>query len=290
MEQMKRIANKGEIILTTLQEEIIEEMGVQPDIDAETEVRKSIDFMKDYLREHSFLKTLVLGISGGQDSTLLGKLAQMAVTEMRTETDDEAYQFIAVRLPYGIQVDEDDAQAVIDWIEPDQVITVNVKKAVDGLVKEFDQEDFEISDFNKGNIKARQRMVAQYAIAGDNKGVVLGTDHAAESITGFYTKFGDGAADIVPLFRLNKRQGAELLKALDSPAHFYEKEPTADLLDDEPAMTDEDELGVSYNHIDDYLEGKEVPKDAKDRIETLYLNSRHKRHLPINLFDNFWKE
>lgn len=276
--------------MSTLQQEIIEQMGVQPEIDADAEIRKSIDFIKDYLRAHSFLKTLVLGISGGQDSTLLGKLAQLAVLEMRAETDDNDYQFIAVRLPYGEQIDEEDAQDVLDWMEPDQVMTVNVKKAVDGLVKEFEQEDFEMSDFNKGNIKARQRMVAQYAIAGDLDGVVLGTDHAAESITGFYTKFGDGAADIVPLYRLNKRQGVELLKALGSPARFYEKVPTADLRDDEPGLTDEDELGVNYDHIDDYLEGKEVPKEVKDRIETLYLNSRHKRHSPISIFDNFWKD
>lgn len=276
--------------MSTLQQKIIEEMGVQPEIDAEAEIRKSIDFIKDYLREHSFLKTLVLGISGGQDSTLLGKLAQLAVEEMRAETDDDDYQFIAVRLPYGEQVDEDDAQDVLDWIEPDQIMRVNIKQAVDGLVEEFEQEDFDISDFTKGNIKARQRMVAQYAIAGDMDGVVLGTDHPAEAVTGFYTKFGDGAADIVPLDRLNKRQGVELLKAFDSPARFYEKAPTADLRDDQPALTDEEELGVSYDDIDDYLEGKEVPKEAKDRIETLYLNSRHKRHLPIDIFDNFWKD
>jgi len=276
--------------MSTLQEKIIEEMGVEPEIDAEAELRRSIDFIKDYLRTHSFLKTLVLGISGGQDSTLLGKLAQTAAEEMRAETQDDAYQFIAVRLPYGEQVDEDDAQAVLDWIQPDQIKTINIQKAVDGLVTEFEKDGFGISDFNKGNIKARQRMVAQYAIAGETDGVVLGTDHPAEAVTGFYTKFGDGAADIVPLYRLNKRQGVQLLKELNSPARFYEKEPTADLQDDKPGLTDEDELGVSYDHIDDYLEGKDVPADAKDRIETLYLNSRHKRHRPISIFDNFWKD
>lgn len=276
--------------MTTLQEKIIKEMGVQPEINAAEEIRRSLDFMKEYLYEHLFLKTLVLGISGGQDSTLGGKLAQMAIEEMRQETQDEAYQFIAVRLPHAVQIDEKDAQDVIDWIQPDQSMTINIQAAVDGLVKEFEQADFEISDFNKGNIKARQRMIAQYAIAGESNGVVVGTDHAAEAITGFYTKFGDGAADIMPLYRLNKRQGAQLLQALNSPAHFYEKVPTADLRDDQPGLTDEDELGVSYTHIDDYLEGKDVPKEAKNRIEELYLNSRHKRHMPINLFDNFWKK
>jgi len=265
-------------------------MGVQPDINPQEEIRVSIDFIKDYLKEHSFLKTLVLGISGGQDSTLLGKLAQMAVEEMRAETDDEEYQFIAVRLPYGEQVDEDDAEDAIEWMQPDHLMVVNVKPPVDTMVEDLVASNMDVSDFNKGNIKARQRMVAQYAIAGERDGVVLGTDHPAEAVTGFYTKFGDGAADLTPLYRLNKRQGKQLLQALDSPAEFYEKAPTADLRDDEPGLTDEEELGVSYDHIDDYLEGKDVPKDAKATIERHYLNSQHKRHLPINVFHDFWKD
>lgn len=276
--------------MTTLQEEIIKALGVKPIIDPKEEIRRSIDFMKEYLYKHSFLKTFVLGISGGQDSTLLGKLAQLAMEEMRVETKDEAYQFIAVRLPYAVQIDEEDAKAVLDWIHPDKTVTVNIQASVDEMVKAIETNGLEMTDFNKGNIKARQRMVVQYAIAGDYKGVVLGSDHGAEAITGFYTKFGDGAADIMPLFRLNKRQGAALLKELDSPAEFYEKVPTADLQDDAPALSDEDELGVSYRYIDDYLEGKEVPDKAKERIETLYMNSRHKRHLPINIFDDFWKD
>lgn len=275
--------------MTTLQEKIIHEMGVRPEINPEEEIRKTIDFMKEYVKAHSFLKTLVLGISGGQDSTLLGKLAQMAMDEMREETGNDDYQFIAMRLPYGEQVDAEDVEEVLAWIQPDKILTVNIQPAVDAMVEQFDQEAFEISDFNKGNIKARQRMIAQFAVAGDAGGVVIGTDHPAESITGFFTKFGDGAADIMPLYRLNKRQGAALLKALDSPAYFYEKTPTADLQDDQPALSDEDELGVSYQHIDDYLEGKAVPEEAKNRIEELYLNSKHKRHLPVTVFDDFWK-
>lgn len=275
--------------MTSLQQEIITRLGAKPEINPKEEIRTSIDFMKEYLREHSFLKTLILGISGGQDSTLLGKMAQMAIDEMREETGDDEYQFIGVRLPYGKQVDEDDVTDVMEWIKPNQDLVVNIKNSVDSVVSEIEQNGLKVSDFNKGNIKARQRMIVQYAIAGDYKGVVLGSDHAAESITGFYTKFGDGAADIVPLYRLNKRQGAAMLKELESPEHFYEKVPTADLQDDKPALADEDELGVSYEHIDDYLEGKEVPKEAQEQIEKLYLTSQHKRNLPISIFDDFWK-
>lgn len=275
--------------MDTLQEKIIREMGTKPEIDVELEIRKTIDFIKEYMHAHPFLKTLVLGISGGQDSTLLGKLAQLAVDELRVETNDSAYQFIGVRLPYGEQLDEQDAKDVMAWIQPDQAFVVNIKDAVDASVKEIEKNGLKMSDFNKGNIKARERMIVQYAIAGDTQGVVLGSDHAAESITGFYTKFGDGASDIVPLYRLNKRQGVALLKYLEAPAHFYEKIPTADLMDGKPGLTDEEELGVSYTFIDDYLEGKEVPAKEKERIEALYLKSKHKRHLPITIFDDFWK-
>lgn len=276
--------------MSTLQEKIITELGVKPTIDVQEEIRVTIDFMKDYLYKHPFLKTLILGISGGQDSTLLGKLAQKAVEEMRAETKDEAYQFIGMRLPYGVQFDEDDVDLAFDWIAPDKIIEVNIKSAVDAMVEQFSSEDFAISDFNKGNIKARQRMIAQFAVAGDAKGVVLGTDHAAESITGFYTKFGDGAADLMPLFRLNKRQGAAILEEMNAPEQLYKKIPTADLQDGKPGLSDEDELGVSYQHIDDYLEGKTVEAKAQERIESLFLNSRHKRRMPITVFDDFWRE
>ena len=101
-------------------------------------------------------------------------------------------------------------------------------------------------------------------------GVVLGTDHAAEAVTGFYTKYGDGGVDLTPIFRLNKRQGKQLLKHLGCPEHLYLKIPTADLEEERPALPDEVALGVTYDEIDDYLEGKEVPEEAKKKIEGHY--------------------
>src|SRR5690606_34466988 len=104
----------------------------------------------------------------------------------------------------------------------------------------------------------RVRMIAQYAIAGQRSLLVVGTDHAAEAVTGFFTKYGDGGADVLPLSGLTKRQGRALLQHLGAPERLYTKPPTADLLDDKPGQTDEDELGMSYEQIDDYLEGKDV--------------------------------
>lgn len=272
-----------------LQKRIIEELKVRPNIDASEEIRNSIDFMKEYLQAYPFLKTLVLGISGGQDSTLAGKLAQMAISELRRETGRN-YQFIAVALPYGIQVDETDVIDALAFIEPDQTMSVNIKAATDDLVLALQKNGIEITDFNKGNIKARQRMIVQYAIAGAHSGAVIGTDHAGESVTGFFTKFGDGAADIMPLWRLDKRQGKAILQSLDCPAHLYEKVPTADLEENQPALPDEEALGVSYQAIDDYLEGKETVEKDAETIEKWFLQTQHKRHLPINVYDDFWKE
>ena len=273
----------------SLQTEIINELGVKPTIDPQDDILKSYDFMKAYLKKYPFLKTFVLGISGGQDSTLAGRLAQLTMEEMREETKDENYQFIAVRLPYGEQADEEDAKAALDFIQPDVSLRVNIKPAVDAQVQVLSEAGVEISDFNKGNIKARQRMITQYAVAGERAGAVLGTDHAAENITGFFTKFGDGGADILPLFRLDKRQGKQLLQALNAPEKLYTKIPTADLEDGKPMIADEVALGVTYNEIDDYLEGKEVPAQAQEKIEAWWNKTQHKRHLPISVLDDFWK-
>ncbi|WP_157455794.1 ammonia-dependent NAD(+) synthetase [Carnobacterium maltaromaticum] len=275
--------------MSSLQKKIISEMHVQPEIDVDNEIRKSIDFIKNYMLKHPFLKSVVLGISGGQDSTLTGKLAQLAITELRNETSNSDYQFIAVRLPYGEQADEEDAMDAINFIGADKVLRVNIKPATDANSQTLEEIGVPISDFDKGNIKARERMIAQYAIAGAYQGTVLGTDHSAESITGFYTKYGDGGTDINPIFRLNKRQGRALLEALQAPTHLYEKTPTADLEDNKPGLADEVALGVTYDDLDDYLEGKDVPTEVADKIEGWYLKTQHKRHLPITIFDDFWK-
>lgn len=271
-----------------LQKEIIAYEHVLPKIDPQKEIRQSVDFLKNYLKANPFLKTYVLGISGGQDSTLTGKLCQMAVTELRKETGDQSYQFIAVRLPYGVQADAKDAADAVAFQQPDQDLVVNIKPAVDAMVASLTAAGEKISDFNKGNIKARERMVVQYAIAGANKGAVVGTDHAAENFSGFYTKYGDGAADLTPLFRLDKRQGKQMLQELNCPKHLYLKAPTADLEEEQPALPDETALGVRYQDVDDYLEGREVSEKAAERIEDLWRKSEHKRRMPVTVFDDFY--
>ncbi|MCC4373375.1 ammonia-dependent NAD(+) synthetase [Limosilactobacillus reuteri] len=271
------------------QEEIINALGVNSQIDPQTEVTNRVQFICDFLQTTK-MKTLVLGISGGQDSSLAGRLSQLAVEKLREETGDNEYQFIAVRLPYGEQADESDAMfAINDFIKPDKIMRVNIKAATDAMVASLNEAGTPISDFNKGNIKARERMIVQYAIGGENKGAVVGTDHAAEAVTGFYTKFGDGGADITPLSGLDKRQGKALLQFLGAPAKLYDKTPTADLEEDKPMRPDEEALGVRYDEIDDYLEGREVSPAVAEKIEGWYCRTQHKRHLPIAPYDTWWK-
>ncbi len=272
-----------------LQQEIIKALGVQPQVNSEAEIRRSVEFLKSYLTTLPFIKSLVLGISGGQDSTLTGKLCQMAISELRKENGDDSLEFIAVRLPFGIQADEQDCQDAIAFIQPDRVLTVNIKGAVLASEQALREAGIELSDFVRGNEKARERMKAQYSIAGMTKGVVVGTDHAAEAVTGFFTKYGDGGTDINPIFRLNKRQGKQLLATLGCPEHLYQKAPTADLEDDRPSLPDEAALGVTYENIDDYLEGKPVDAATARIIEGWYLKTEHKRRPPITVFDDFWK-
>lgn len=271
---------------TALQYRIISQLNVKPVIDAAAEVETRIQFLMDYA-EATGTHGFVLGISGGVDSTLAGRFATLAVERMREQGKDAS--FVAVRLPYGVQLDEDDAQAAMNFVDANRETTVNIAPMVDSFEKSHEEGWFNLSDFNKGNVKARARMVAQYAIAGDQNLLVIGADHAAEAVMGFYTKHGDGGADLMPLAGLNKRQVRALLQFLEAPRHLWEKVPTADLLDNEPLMTDEDALGVTYDQIDDYLEGKDVKAEAVEIIERKFIQSRHKRTQPVTIFDDWWR-
>ena len=266
---------------------VIEEMKVLPDIDVAFEVARRVSFIKKQLLA-SGLNALVLGISGGIDSCTLGRLAQLAVNELNEEKH-ENYQFIAVRLPYDTQADEQDAQASIDFIQPSQSVTVNVQPGADaihasttealantGLLPDSDAK----VDFVKGNVKARTRMVIQYEIAGLVDGLVLGTDHSAENITGFYTKYGDGACDLAPLFGLSKRQVRQVAAHLGAPHNIIPKAPTADLESLSPQKADEQALGMTYDQIDDFLEGKSVSADVDEKLLYIYQRTQHKR-VPI---------
>ena len=273
-------------VSASLRDEIRRELQVQPDIDPAAEVGRRVGFLAAYLRSTP-ARGFVLGISGGQDSTLAGRLCQLAAEEVRAGGGEAT--FLAVRLPYGVQADEADAQTALGFIRPDRAVAVNIKDAADAAVRAAEAAlGAPLRDFVRGNIKARERMVAQYALAGQENLLVVGTDHAAEAVTGFFTKYGDGGVDLTPLTGLTKRQGALLLAHLGAPESTWEKVPTADLEDGRPGLPDEAALGVTYAQIDAYLEGRAVDDRSAARIEQMYLSTRHKRAVPVTPFDGWW--
>jgi len=250
------------------------------DIDFVAEARARIDYLKNYLVETG-LNGYVLGISGGVDSTTAGRMCQIACTELR-EQGYTAY-FYAVRLPYGTQRDEADAQASLQFINPDEVITVNIKEPTDTLHSQLSGlfENEHHSDFNKGNVKARIRMVAQYDIAGLLGCLVVGTDHNSELVPAFYTKWGDQACDVTVLNGLNKRQVRKIAETLGAPSTMFNKTPTADLEDNKPQNPDEVALGFSYEDLDNFLEGKYIEAAVVAKIVAQYEKTRHKRNWPV---------
>ncbi|MFB7462441.1 ammonia-dependent NAD(+) synthetase [Streptomyces sp. NPDC056224] len=268
---------------TALQQEIALELQVTQTFDAQQEIERRVAFLAERLTSTG-LRSLVLGISGGVDSTTAGRLCQLAVERTRAAGHDAT--FYAMRLPYGVQADEKDAQLALGFINADRVLTVDVKPASDAALETVLAggavfRDAHHQDFVQGNIKARQRMIAQYAVAGAHDGLVVGTDHAAEAVSGFFTKFGDGAADLVPLTGLTKRRVRAVADLLGAPAELVWKTPTADLETLDPGKADEDALGVTYDDIDDFLEGKPVGERAFDTIVGRYRLTEHKRRLPI---------
>ncbi|MBX8486983.1 ammonia-dependent NAD(+) synthetase [Pseudomonas cichorii] len=269
-----------------VQQQIAEQLNVQPpfaDHNAlQTEVARRVDFIKECLL-NARLKTLVLGISGGVDSLTAGLLCQRAVKELRSSTGDDSYRFVAVRLPYVVQHDEHEAQASVDFIDPDERHTVNIGESVKALaaeVRAFDGKPAGTVDFVLGNTKARIRMVAQYTIAGAYQGLVVGTDHAAEAVMGFFTKFGDGACDLAPLSGLVKNQVRAIARHFGAPESLVEKVPTADLEDLVPGKPDEASHGVTYAEIDAFLHGQPVREEAFRIICDTYSKTQHKRELP----------
>lgn len=272
---------------------IINEMQVLPQIDPAFEVTRRVNFIKNQLKA-SGLTTLVLGISGGVDSSTCGRLAQLAIDALNNEENSTQYQFIAVRLPFNQQADEEDAQQALTFIKPTQTVTTNIVLGVEGIHNEainaLNESQLlnasnEQIDFSKGNVKARARMTMQYHIAGMLGGLVLGTDHSAENITGFFTKWGDGACDLAPLFGLSKRQVRQIAQYLGAPSLLINKAPTADLEELDPGKKDEDALGLSYDELDDFLEGKNQDKTLEEKIITIYLKTQHKRKPIPTIYD-----
>lgn len=262
----------------SLQQEIIARLGVKPVIDVAEEVRKRVDFLKEYIQK-SGVTGLLIAISGGIDSAVAAGLCKMATDELSKETGRD-YMTLGVYQPYGQQEDIEHSYEVAKAFNLKHTVETNIEDAVNEIALETEYAfkamniHRHISIPGKGNVKARTRMVVQYALAFDLNLLVVGTDHASEAITGFYTKWGDGAVDVTPLSSLNKRQVRQLAAHIGVPQSILDKVPTAGLWE---GQTDEKELGITYDENSDYLEGKDVSPAAREKLEKQYLKTEHKR-------------
>lgn len=264
-------------------EQIRTDLGVSKLFDPRAEIERRVAFLTDALTSAG-RSCFVVAISGGVDSALAGRLCHLAAHQARRAGHD-AHLF-AMRLPYSTQHDEGDAQVALDFVGADRTLTVDIQPVCDASLDALTANglafaDTHQQDFILGNIKARQRMVAQYAVAGAAAGLVVGTDHAAEAVTGFFTKHGDGAADLFPLAGLTKRRVRHIARLLGAPPALVAKTPTADLESLRPGRPDEEELGISYQDIDDLLEGLPVAPDVMSAIVERYEATSHKRRMPM---------
>jgi NAD+ synthase len=262
----------------SLQQDIIAKLGVQPEIDIDKEIRKRVDFLKDYVKK-SETRGLLIAISGGIDSAVATGLCKKATDEL-TEENGVEYKTVGVFQPYGVQSDIEHSYEVVRAFDLKYQIETNIEETVGEIALEVEYGlktigvHQHVSRGGKGNIKARTRMVMQYALAFELNLLVVGTDHASEAITGFFTKYGDGAVDITPLSTLNKRQVRLLASKLGVPQSVLDKAPTAGLWE---GQTDEDELGITYGDNSAYLEGKQIDPAAHEKLEKQYLKTEHKR-------------
>ena len=219
-------------------------------------------FLQDYL-EKSHCKSYVLGLSGGVDSSLVAAIARKAVGK------DKLYCY-AIDIDSN-KADIEDAKEVAKQLDLNLEV-INLSKTYHRYLKDLKGKDF--IRLTKSNLKVRMRMVALFAYAQEHSGLVLGTDNMDERYVGYFTKYGDGAADVLPIVHLTKaevRQAAEIYGVSKALAL---RVPSAGLFE---GQTDEGEMGVSYADLDAFLLGKEIAPEAKAKIEHMHAVSEHKR-------------
>ncbi len=219
-------------------------------------------FLKDYL-ESNHMDSYVLGLSGGVDSSLVAAIARKAVGK------DRLYCF-AIDIESNPQ-DIIDAKRVAKELDLNLEV-INLTETYRSYLNDLSGEDF--IRLTKSNLKVRMRMVALFAYAQEKKGLVLGTDNADERYVGYFTKYGDGAADVLPIVHLTKSEVRDAAKMYGLSEILANRIPSAGLFE---GQTDEKEMGISYKDLDDFLLGKEIDPKAKERIEYLHKISEHKR-------------
>ncbi|AKX34407.1 NH(3)-dependent NAD(+) synthetase [Spiroplasma litorale] len=212
-------------------------------------------------------KGVVVGISGGIDSAVVAALAKLAFPD----------NYLVVWMPCeSSELDLKCKNELVNNLNLKNIVEIDLLNTFNGLKSEIINKTNNENKLAMANIKARLRMTTLYALAQSNNYLVLGTDNACEWHIGYFTKYGDGGVDLVPLVHMLKRDVKNAAKLLNVPASIIDRAPTAGLWENQ---TDESEIGFSYDLIDDYLEGLNVPENVKKRIEYLHNISSHKRQL-----------
>ena len=233
-------------------------------------------FLRDYL-EDSHCDTYVLGVSGGVDSSLCAALARNAVGKEKLH---------CVLMPIDSHEDDlKDALTLVNDLDLKYTV-IDASETFRSYVETFSKNGFEFDRSTLGNLKARMRMSILYAIAQKERGLVIGTDNADERYVGYFTKHGDGAADILPIAHLLKCEVVEASKILGIRHSLAERVPTAGLF---PGQTDETEMGVKYVDLDAYLRGEKIDEASQKRIDYLHKISEHKRN-PIPMPKEFERD
>ena len=236
----------------------------------EEKINLTVEWIREQVKE-SGTKGVLVGLSGGIDSSLVACLIKKAFPE----------NALGVILPCKSNPkDANDAIALAQAIGIDY-ITVDLTEEHDMLIgkiqRRLEAYDVQNERLADANLRARLRMTTLYGIANSLGYLVAGTDNAAEVLTGYFTKYGDGGVDIIPIGNLLKREVFEWSKLLGVPNQIIERKPSAGLWE---GQTDEAEMGTTYDFIDDYISGKAIPDKDKEIIERLHRITAHKRKMP----------
>lgn len=237
-------------------------------------MNEKIDLTVEWIREQvalSHTKGMLVGLSGGIDSAVVGALIKKAFPE----------NALGVILPCKSNPkDAEDGRALAEALGLEYV-TIDISDEHTHLMGKVSESLVGKNTGNErlydANLRARLRMTTLYGIANAMGYLVAGTDNAAEVYTGYFTKYGDGGVDVLPIANLLKAEVFEWAKVLGVPQQIIDRKPSAGLWE---GQTDEDEMGTTYDFIDAHLKGEVIPEKDKAIIERLHRVSAHKRTMP----------